>query len=67
MKQVGATVPTLEGAGSRVSGSSSFSAAGFPHLHPSSGAMGLVTAFPKFVAAVVDMQMLSAGLCVGLV
>lgn len=51
MKQVGAMVLTLEGAGGRVSGSSSFSAAGFPHFHTSCDAMRLVTAFPKSVAA----------------
>ena len=60
-------VLTLEGAGGRASGSSSFSAAGFPHLHTSCDAMQLVTAFPKSVAASVDVQTLSAGLCVGLV
>ena len=51
MKQVGATVLTLEGARGKVSGSSSFSAAGFLHLHTSCNAMQLVAAFPKSVAA----------------
>lgn len=41
----------VEGAGGSVSGSSSFSAAGFPHSHTSCNAMLLVTNFPKFVTA----------------
>lgn len=42
---------TVEGAGGRVSGSSSFSAAGFPHSHAFCNAMLLVTNFPKSMTA----------------
>lgn len=61
--EAGESNSIVEGAGGRISGSSSFSAAGFPHSHTSCNAVLLVTNFPKFVTASLDIETHCQALC----